>query len=77
MFSVPEDGTEGAMRSVTTAGCDLFHLAASALGDATQWVRIAALNGLLDPVLTGVITLTLPDVDLSATGGLPDQGSTG
>jgi hypothetical protein len=54
---------------------NLFQIAASYLQDATQWVRIASLNGVQDPWLSGdqVVTLFLPDVDLSAGGGLGQQ----
>ena len=58
------------MTSVTVAGGDLFRLALLYLGDATQWNRIAALNGLDDPVVEGLVTLALPAVDASAGGGL-------
>ncbi len=34
------------MRQVTIAGGNLFQVAAQQLGDATQWLRIAQLNGL-------------------------------
>lgn len=47
-------------RAVTVAGANLFQLAAQYLGDATQWNRIAQLNGLYDFVVTGVTTLKLP-----------------
>jgi len=55
---------------VTVAGGDLFRLALVHLGDATQWDRIAAANGLSDPVLRGLITLRLPGVDAAAGGGV-------
>lgn len=63
------------MNYVTVVGGDLFRLALTHLGDATQWSRIAGLNGLDDPFLDqplqgGVITLALPAVDASAGGGL-------
>ena len=61
------------MRSLTTAGGTLFHLAADELGDATQWIRIAQLNKLSDPMLRGVLTLTLPDRDPNAGGGIASQ----
>jgi hypothetical protein len=61
------------MRTLTIAGGNLFQIAAAQLGDATQWVRIAALNNLDDPMLQGVVTLTLPDVDPSAGGGIGSQ----
>lgn len=55
---------------VTVAGGDLFRIALLRLGDATQWNRIARLNGLSDPVLTGLVTLRLPDRDANAGGGI-------
>jgi hypothetical protein len=61
------------VQSITVAGGNLFQIAARYLGDATQWVRIAALNGLSDPMLQGVVTLLLPAVDPSATGGIAWQ----
>ncbi len=61
------------MRTITVAGGDLFHLAAEYLGDATQWNRIAQLNGLSDPMLSGLVTLLIPDVDASAGGGIAHQ----
>jgi nucleoid-associated protein YgaU len=58
------------MRVLTVAGGDLFRLALEHLGDATQWNRIAALNGLDDPVLDGLQTLRLPERDPNAGGGI-------
>ena len=61
------------MRQITVAGGNLFQIAAELLGDATQWIRIAQLNGLTDPMLTGVITLSIPDTDPNAGGGIAAQ----
>jgi hypothetical protein len=61
------------MRSVTVAGGNLFRIAAEQLGDATQWIRIAQLNGLSDPMLSGVVTLLIPDMDAHAGGGVVRQ----
>ncbi len=61
------------MGMIRVTNTTLFHVAAQELGDATQWNRIAVLNGLSDPVLQGVVELLLPPYDLSATGGLPEQ----
>jgi hypothetical protein len=61
------------MQVVTVTGGNLFQLAAVYLDDATQWVRIAALNNILDPFLQGVVTLNIPDVDPSAGGGIGQQ----
>ena len=61
------------MRTLTVAGGDLFRIAADQLGDATQWIRIAKLNALPDPVLTGLVTLLIPDPDPTAGGGIVRQ----
>lgn len=58
--------------TVTVVGGNLFAVAATYLGDATQWIRIAQANDLSDPVLSGVVTLVLPPVDQSAGGGVPN-----
>jgi hypothetical protein len=55
---------------VTVIGGNLFQLAAVYLADATQWIRIAQANGLSDPVLTGLVELTIPPVDPTAGGGV-------
>ena len=58
--------------TITVVGGNLFAIAATYLGDATQWIRIAQANDLSDPVLSGVVTLVLPPVDPSAGGGVPN-----
>lgn len=61
------------MRTVTVVGGNLFRIAAEQLNDATQWIRIAQLNGLSDPMLAGVVVLLIPDVDANAGGGIAAQ----
>lgn len=61
------------MRTILQSGGTLFHVAASELGDATQWLRIARLNGLSDPLLHGVLELKLPPLDPQAGGGIAEQ----
>ncbi len=56
--------------TIVVVGGDLFRIALQQLGDATQWNRIAALNGLRDPVLQGIVTLNIPAVDPAAGGGI-------
>ena len=58
------------MITLVVAGGDLFRLALQQLGDATQWNRIAALNGLKDPLLVGLNTLKIPAADPTAGGGI-------
>lgn len=60
--------------TLTTAGGTLYHIAAAQLGDATQWIRIAQLNELSDPIIQGVSTLQLPAPDPTKGGGLPIGG---
>lgn len=59
------------MRTIMVAGTTLFAVAAQELGDATQWYRIATLNRLNDPMVYGLATMQIPDLDESAGGGLP------
>jgi hypothetical protein len=61
------------MQTLNTAGGNLFQIAAAQLGDATQWIRIAQLNNLSDPMLTGVVTLLIPAIDPNAGGGIATQ----
>ena len=58
-------------RVITTAGGNLFELAATHLGDATQWYRIAQASGLDDPMLVGQVTLTIPDAIQAPSAGVP------
>jgi hypothetical protein len=58
------------MKTITIAGGDLFRVAMVELGDATQWIRIAQLNGIDDPVLSGVQMLRIPPRDANAGGGV-------
>lgn len=57
------------IQRITVAGGNLFILAAQYLGDATQWNRIAQLNGLYDPMVVGVVTLQIPPPDKQAGNG--------
>jgi hypothetical protein len=61
------------MRMITVTGGNLFRIASDELGDATQWIRIAQLNGLSDPVLDGIVTLKIPQWDQTAGGGVATQ----
>jgi nucleoid-associated protein YgaU len=56
---------------IQVAGADLYHLAAQYYGDATQWYRIAAANGLFDPLVTGPASLVIPaPAPQPANGGI-------
>ena len=61
------------MKTITVAGDNLFRIAASELADATQWVRIAELNNLSDPIITSMVSLLIPDINPNAGGGIAPQ----
>lgn len=61
------------MLTLTVNGGNLFSIAAQQLGDATQWIRIAQLNNLSDPMLSGIVTLLIPAPDANAGGGIASQ----
>ncbi len=58
------------MKTITTTGGNLFQLAFVYLSDAFQWNRIAKANNLIDPFLTGTVTLIIPPIDPNAGGGI-------
>lgn len=58
------------LQIITVSGGNLFAIAARYLNDATQWIRIAQLNDISDPVLRGVVSLTLPPTNSNAGGGV-------
>ena len=60
------------MKTLTVGGGNLFQIALQELNDATQWNRIAQINGLTDPFLTGIATLKIPRPDPNAGGGIYD-----
>lgn len=61
------------MKSVTVAGDNLFRIAAVELADATQWIRIAELNNISDPIITSIAFLLIPEVNPNETGGIALQ----
>jgi len=60
-------------KRIVVIGGNLHAIAAQYLGDATQAVRIAQRNGLSDFYLLGQVTLDIPPVDKSLSGGVPTQ----
>jgi hypothetical protein len=45
-------------------GSTLFHIAAKYLNDATQWSRLAAINGINDPFLNVPEALLIPNASV-------------
>lgn len=62
--------------TVATMGGNLFAVAAKRLGDATQWYRVAQASGLSDPMLSGLVTLKIPDPILATSDGIPAGANT-
>lgn len=58
---------------MTVVGGNLFQLAADELGDATQWIRIAQLNNISDPFLSGTLILLIPETVSYSSGGIASQ----
>jgi hypothetical protein len=64
------------MKTVVASGGDLYHLSLQQLGDATQFSRIIQANRNpnggppMDPVLIGLVTLTIPAVNPLLAGGV-------
>ena len=50
-----------ASRTTRVSGTTLFHVSADYFGDASQWYRIAKLNGLLDPWIGPLTELRIPE----------------
>ncbi|WP_076956971.1 hypothetical protein [Teichococcus deserti] len=59
------------MREILVTQTTLMRVASKELGDATRWVEIAKLNGIIDPFLKGTTRLRLPDPSNPSTGGVP------
>jgi hypothetical protein len=56
--------------SINTGSTTLFAVAASEYGDAMQWTKLAQANGLTDPQLTGINTLSIPAANGATSGGV-------
>ena len=67
-MTTPLIGQAFPSKVVRVSGTTLFHVAARELGDATQWSRIARLNGLTDPFITALVELKIPQPGLSDGG---------
>jgi hypothetical protein len=64
--------------AVSPADVSLFHVAARVWSDATAWLAIAQANsglfiagGVVDPMIYGIATITIPDWDASYSGSAP------
>ena len=55
-------------KTVWASGTNLFAVAAQQLGDASQWYRIAEVNGLTDPWILAPVQLNIPQPGTSNGG---------
>ena len=60
------------IQTVTVSGGNLYQIALQQYGDATQWWRIAQANGLTDPNIIGIVTISIPSMTATDTGGILD-----
>ncbi|MCG7388746.1 hypothetical protein [Pantoea sp. ACRSB] len=58
--NVSSGQTADGVRTVTLSGGNLYQVASDQYGDASLWSSIASVNGLSDPQLSGINTLTIP-----------------
>lgn len=58
--NVQSGQTADGVREITLSGGNLYQVAANQYGDASLWSSLASANGLTDPQLTGINTLTIP-----------------
>lgn len=61
------------MKMVTVVGSNLYQVAAEQLGSALQWINIAKLNNLVDPVLSGQTRLLIPPFSSAFSDGIGPQ----
>lgn len=62
-----------ALRSITCTGGNLFEIAATQLGSALQWISIAKVNNITDPVLIGQNVVVIPAISPAFADGIGPQ----
>jgi hypothetical protein len=60
-------------RTITAIGGNLFEIAASELGSALQWINIARVNGMTDPVIIGQVEIIIPPFSSIFSDGIGPQ----
>lgn len=60
-------------QTFTGADVSLFHIAMQRLKDPLQWYRFMQANNLTDYVITGTVSLVVPEIDPTASGGVPPR----
>lgn len=61
------------MKTIVVSNTNLFRIAATELGSALQWVAIANINRLNDPMIQDLTTLIIPPPSASYADGIGSQ----
>jgi hypothetical protein len=61
------------MQRITIIGGNLFEIAAVQLGNALQWINIARVDKLTDPMLNGRNQITVPPYSSAFSDGIGPQ----
>ena len=61
------------MRTLSVSGTTLFHIAAAELGSALQWITVARMNQISDPMITSLTTLKIPSRSALFEDGIGPQ----
>jgi ethanolamine utilization microcompartment shell protein EutS len=65
--NVQSGQTADGVRTITISGGNLYQVSSDQYGDPSLWESIASANGLSDPQLTGINTLTIPSNPATAS----------
>jgi hypothetical protein len=61
------------VQTITTIGGNLFEIAAAQLGSALQWINIARVNKITDPMLAGQNKIDIPPFSSVFSDGIGPQ----
>lgn len=61
------------MQEIVVIGTNLFAVAAAQLGSALQWINIARVNNLVDPMLPGQTQIIIPTYSSTFADGIGPQ----
>jgi hypothetical protein len=59
--------------TITVVCGNLFQIAAVQMGDAMQWINIARVNGIEDPVITTLTQIVIPTASSVFSDGIGPQ----
>jgi nucleoid-associated protein YgaU len=59
--------------NITVISGNLFQIAAAYMGDAMQWINIAQVNRIRDPMISSQTTLVIPTASSAFENGIASQ----